>query len=84
MLESIFGGILAMLVALGGYLYKHQNKRLDEIEISVIRQKLAMERKLEAARVKELIDYKLAPLHVMFKEIQDDIREIKEELKRKH
>lgn len=63
------------------YVYQKLHARLDHIEDQGIKNKISVEKKLDKVAVREVVEDKLAPIHVMLETIQDDVKEIKTDIK---
>jgi transketolase N-terminal domain/subunit len=67
-----------------GYAYKRLVNRLDNTEIEITKNKIQLEKKTDAHQVKEIINDKVAAIHIIVENIQEDVKEIKSELKQRH
>lgn len=68
---ELIAGTWAAVTAWGGWLFKRQISRIDDLEKKVMSQ----------AEIRELINDKLDPMRVDMKNIKEDIKEMKDDIK---
>lgn len=71
-----------LFVTIFSTIWYQQSKRIENLENEVDQIDNRLRSAISAAEVRQIIDDKLNPLHVQINEVQSDIREIKEILKR--
>jgi len=81
-LFNALSGTVACLVGALGYGYKRFNTRLDNAELGITKTKIAVEKKTSPEDVRAIINDKVAAIHVIVKNIQEDVREIKKDIKK--
>lgn len=80
-LEAIIASISATGVGILGYFVKKVDTRIKDVEVCSMKNKIALEKKLDRGDAKDLIHDKLDPIHIMLQSIKEDITEIKQDLK---
>lgn len=68
---EILAATQAMVVAWGGWLFKRQISRIDELEKQI----------MDEQEIRQLINDKLCPMRVDMKNIKEDIGEMKGDIK---
>ena len=75
---DIITGVLSTLAASGagtlGYFYRKFDKRLTQVEMCTTMNKLQTAKKMDREQVKEVVQDKLEPVHVLLVELKDDTR----------
>lgn len=88
-LEYIIGIVSAIILALFGFMMRRNAKLADDSFIKLTKDMIKLEKDLEhfesrlrhamsRAEVRELLDDKLEPVHLLLKEIKADLRAIRD------
>lgn len=81
--STVFSSVCAGGVGLFTWVHRNLNQKLEETRNELVKHKISLEKKTDKSEVKEIISDKLEPIHVMLETIQEDVKEIKDNIKRK-
>lgn len=82
-LEAIVGIILTSIAGAASFMYKRIANRMDALQKILTGHQKEIDVRVTRPDAKEIFVDKIAPLHVSLREIQKDLDEIKQELRRR-